>query len=199
MTVYFVRHANEEVGDFFNPGLGHQDQPISRSGRRQARRLRNYLQTRRIERIYVSEYVRTRQTIAAFARRAGIAPTTDARLNEIDLGRIEGMSDDEIESDYPDVWNAYHQRTADFRFPGGETGTEATTRIAAFLTDQRGRSGDTVAVAHDGIVRVLLCHLLNIPVYRRFAFRFGTTNLLEVALDQQRDEWTVVRFNQHLP
>ena len=198
MTVYFVRHADKRSGGFPNPRLAHQDQPISGRGRRQSRRLRSYLQTKQISRVYVSEYVRTLQTVAGFARRSRIAPVVDPRLNEIDVGLIEGMSEESIQSEYPDMWKAYSQRTSDFRFPGGETGLEAGHRVSSFLEDQRGQSGNAVAVAHDGIIRVLLCYLLRIPVYRRFEFRCGTTSVLEVALDEQIDAWTVIRFNQEL-
>jgi probable phosphoglycerate mutase len=198
MTVYFVRHADKQHGSFFNPRLAHEDQPISRYGRRQSRRLRDYLQTKQISRIYVSEYIRTHQTIASFSRKSRIAPVVDARLNEIDLGLIEGMSEETIQSEYPDMWKIYTERASDFRFPGGETGTEASRRISSFLEDQRHQSGNVVAVAHDGIIRVLLCRLLRVPVYRRFEFRCGTTNVLEVGRDEERDVWTVVRFNQEL-
>jgi len=198
MTLYFVRHADKQSGDFFNPHLAHQDQPISRNGSRQAHRLRIYLQTRHILRIYVSEYVRTHQTIADFARRSRIAPMVDARLNEIDLGLIEGMSEETMQSEYPETWTAYTQRTSDFRFPGGETGLEASERASSFLEDQRSQTGNAVAVAHDGIIRALLCYLLRIPVYRRFEFRCGTTSVLEAAFDEQGDAWRVIRFNQEL-
>ena len=29
MTVYIIRHAHKEKGDFYNPRLRHQDEPIS--------------------------------------------------------------------------------------------------------------------------------------------------------------------------
>jgi len=198
MTVYFVRHAAKATGDFFNPGLRHQDQPISRYGRRQARRLRTYLLRKKISRIYVSEYIRTHQTIHAFARKAHLAPVPDPRLNEIDIGLIEGMPDEEVRARYPEAWGAYVRRSADFRFPGGETGAEAEERIASFLEDMRRETGNIVAVAHDGIIRVLMCHVLGIPVYRRFEFRCGTTHVCELELDEASGGWTVVRFNQRL-
>ena len=75
MTIYFIRHADKASGDFPNPELRHQDQPISGFGRHQARRVAAYLHRKEIERIFVSRYIRTAQTIAPFARRTGIAST----------------------------------------------------------------------------------------------------------------------------
>ena len=39
MTVFLVRHGHKAAGDFPNPSLRLNDQPLSGLGRRQARRL----------------------------------------------------------------------------------------------------------------------------------------------------------------
>jgi broad specificity phosphatase PhoE len=39
---YIIRHAEKEPGDFYNPVLGHQDQPISAIGHAQAENLSAY-------------------------------------------------------------------------------------------------------------------------------------------------------------
>ncbi len=33
MTFYIIRHAHKEQGNFYNPRLRHQDEPISQAGR----------------------------------------------------------------------------------------------------------------------------------------------------------------------
>jgi broad specificity phosphatase PhoE len=45
------------------------------------------------------------------------------------------MSDEAIQQQYPDIWKAFLERSADFRFPEGETGEEARQRIADFLEE----------------------------------------------------------------
>ena len=69
MRFYFVRHADKEDGNFLNPRLSQQDQPISKHGRTQAERLCQYFERKAITASYVSEYVRTQQTIRPLARR----------------------------------------------------------------------------------------------------------------------------------
>ena len=39
MTWYIIRHGDKERGDFFNPRLRHQDQPISELGHQEAQAL----------------------------------------------------------------------------------------------------------------------------------------------------------------
>jgi len=87
-----IRHADKEQGDFYNPLLRHQDQPISAKGRSEARNLCTYFTEKSIATIHVSEYVRTRQTIDYVAQNLKLLPTIDHRLNEIDNGVIEGLA-----------------------------------------------------------------------------------------------------------
>jgi broad specificity phosphatase PhoE len=137
MRCYIVRHAEKEKGDYFNPRLRHQDEPISHKGRQDAQKLVSYFAQRPVSAIYISGYLRTLQTAEYVAKRLQLTPIFDERLNEIDNGLIEGLSDEYIQANYPDVWQAFTARSADFRFPGGETGAEAQARIEGFLQEKR--------------------------------------------------------------
>ena len=63
MNWYIIRHGDKEKGDFHNPVLKHQDQPISARGREQAEHLVPYFTDKLISNIFVSEYIRTKETI----------------------------------------------------------------------------------------------------------------------------------------
>jgi probable phosphoglycerate mutase len=89
---YIIRHADKEPGDFYNPVLRHQDQPISAKGRAQAEKLSAYFTDKPVAKIYVSEYQRTAQTIAYVAQNMKLSPILDSRLNEIDNGRYSCLS-----------------------------------------------------------------------------------------------------------
>ena len=198
MTLYFLRHADKEKGDFGRSRLPHLDQPISKYGRRQAKALLDYFKNKHLDEIYVSEYIRTVQTVRSVIRKRKIQPITDSRLNEIDLGELVGLTDEQFQNEFPDIWKAYQERKIDFRWPGGETGAEAQARIVEFLTEQTKNPGDKLIVAHDGIIRLLLCHLLNIPVQRRFEFQIATAGIMEIEWEKARQAWRIIRFNQEL-
>jgi len=127
MICYIVRHAEKEQGDFYNPSLRHQDEPISSNGRLNAQKLSIYFANKLISAIYVSCYQRTRQTIEHVAQQLQLAPILDERLNEIDNGLFDGLTEQEIQQKYLELWDIYQKRTADFRFPEGETGEEGKT------------------------------------------------------------------------
>ena len=84
MTWYIVRHAHKEKGDFYNPQLRHQDEPISRVGQEQSQKLVKYFSDKGISRIYVSAYLRTMQTIAALAGYLNLTPMMDV-LTVLDM------------------------------------------------------------------------------------------------------------------
>jgi probable phosphoglycerate mutase len=198
IKVYFVRHADKAVGNSYNARLRHQDQAISSRGRKQSKDIRKYFGNKGITSIFVSEYLRTTQTIAPLAKRLKIVPTVDPRLNEIDLGNIDGMTDEDFKAKYPHIWKAYQDRNADFRWPGGETGSEAQARIVNFLEELKEKSGNCIAVAHDGVIRLLFCHLMQIPVYRRFDLQIGTACAMEIEWNQDSLQWNLLRYNQEL-
>jgi broad specificity phosphatase PhoE len=202
VTVYLVRHGHKAVGDFPNPRLRLRDQPLSSLGRRQAVRLARWLRGRGITGIWVSEYQRTAQTARPLARRLGIEPVADVRLNEIDIGLLDGLSDDEIRTQFPEAWRASEDRSSDYRWPGGENGAEALERIAGFMREREAGNGcppgggNVLVVAHDGIIRLFVCRVLGIPVWRRFGMKIDPAGITELEWDAARRSWDLIRYNQ---
>ena len=197
-TFYIVRHAAKERGDFFNPRLHHQDEPISAQGQADAQRLGAYFDGKAIAAIYISEYQRTRQTAAPVARQLNLTPVIDERLNEIDNGRFDGMTDEQIQQTYPDAWQAFLSRSVDFRFPEGETGAEAQRRIVDFLEEKRLQhdSANVLLVCHEGLSRLLMCTILDLPVYKRWNFHYDFCGITEISYQPAYSTWELIRFNQ---
>jgi broad specificity phosphatase PhoE len=197
-TCYIIRHAAKEWGNFFNPRLRHQDEPISLKGQAGAQKLRAFFERKTIAAIYISEYQRSWQTIEPLARQLSLTPAIDARLNEIDNGRLDGLTDEQIRQTYPDVWQAFLSRTADFRFPEGETGAEAQQRIVAFLEEKRQQHPDQqiILVSHEGLIRLLMCTILDLPVYKRWNFHYDFCGIMEITYQPAYGIWKLIRFNQ---
>jgi len=192
---YIIRHADKEQGDFYNPILRHQDQPISAKGRAEAQKLYSYFTNKPIAKIYVSEYVRTEQTIKYVAQKMKLSPIVDSRLNEIDNGVIEGMSEQEILKKFPDVWNAFRERDRDFLFPEGESGYDAQRRVKSFMEEKQEYKENIILVSHDGLIRLLMCYILGIGVYRRWDFRVDTCGIMEIEYQPDYERWKLLRFN----
>lgn len=196
MKWYIVRHAEKEKGDYFNPLLRHQDEPISSRGLVESKRLWEYFSGISTDRIFISQYKRTGQTIDFAAKKMGIAPIIDPRLNEIDNGLIDGMTDEQIGRTFPDVWKGFLDRNHDFQFPSGENGEAARRRIESFVMEKQQDNENIIVVCHEGLIRLWLCHILDLPVYRRWDFRVDFCGIMELEFEPDFGKWKLVRFNQ---
>jgi broad specificity phosphatase PhoE len=196
MKWYILRHAEKERGNFFNPSLRHQDEPISSRGLVESQRLWEYFSDKKINHIYISQYKRTGQTAEYVAKKLGIIPIVDDRLNEIDNGLIDGMPDEQIEQKFPDVWQGFLARDHDFYFPGGECGEDAHRRIESFMVEKKPHNEDLLIVCHEGLIRLWMCHILKLPVYQRWDLKVDFCGITEIEYNPEFDSWTVLRFNQ---
>jgi broad specificity phosphatase PhoE len=198
MTWFILRHGEKEEGEFRNSQVPLNDQPISQVGLEQARNLQAFFANKEIAHIYVSAYQRTGQTIAYVAEHFGLTPVVDERLNEINIGAFENATQEEVEEKFPAEWQAYLARSADFCFPGGESGGEALKRIVEFIDEKQELHGDenVIAVCHDGLIRALMCYVMGIPVYKRWNFRVDTCGITELNYQPDYGTWKLIRFNQ---
>lgn len=198
MRCYIIRHAEKEKGVFYNSYLRHQDEPLSVKGRLTAQRLPSFFMHKPITAIYVSGYQRTQQTIEHVAQTLILKPILDERLNEIDNGRFEGLTEQEIQQKFPDIWKVYQERNSDFRFPEGETGEEVKCRIMDFLEQKRTEHANEsiILVSHDGLIRSLMCGILNMPVYQRWNLQTEFGGITEIVYQPEFETWKLIRFNQ---
>jgi len=197
MRCYIIRHADKEQGEFYNPRLRHQDEPISQKGRQVAQKLVAFFAQHSVSAIYISAYLRTLQTAEYVAQQHRLIPIIDERLNEIDNGIIEGLTDDQIQREYPEVWHGFQARSADFRFPSGETGAEAQARIIRFLQEKRLQhtNDDILLFSHDGLIRTLMCTIFQLPVYARWNFHIDFCGITEIVAQPGPFAWKLIKYN----
>jgi len=196
VKVYVVRHGDREKGNYFNKYLKHQDEPLSESGETKAKMLCSYFKNINVSGIYTSEYLRTEQTAKYVAELKNITPKKDRRLNEIDTGVIESLSDDEIKKQYPKFWTDFSSYTQDVRFPDGETGEEVKLRQKELLDDILKYGQDVLLLSHSGYIRLLACHILGIPVYKRHQFKVDFCGIMELYYDDENKFWRIIKWNQ---
>ena len=196
MKLYFIRHADKETGSCYNDYLRHQDYPITDGGRMRAANLSNYFEPKEFSIVYASEYLRTQQTAEALTARKGMRIVIDKRLNEIDNGIIEKLSDEEIKEKRPSFWNDFFSYSKDVRFPEGETGEEVKARQQSLLNDLILRDENAILISHEGYIRLLICHLLNLPVCERYKFKIDYCGITEVEFCKDLGQWKIDRVNQ---
>lgn len=180
--ILLLRHGAIETGSDEKRFIGQTDLPLSDVGRQQARYWKACLAGVALAPILTSDLSRCQETARILA--AGdrdIIPV--AGLREIDLGRWDGALVGEVERRWPD---AYRQRGLDmagFRPPDGESFLDLRQRVVPAFEAAIDRPGkNMLIVTHAGVIRMLLCHILGIPVENLFRIALGhaALNLIDL-------------------
>jgi len=134
VTAWYIRHGHNPANQARQ--LSHKviDYPLTDLGVSQATALAGQLVRQPAPAaIYASPLRRAAQTAEIIAARTGCRVVIIEGLRELDVGELDGRSDEE-------AWTVYHQVLADWRagrhgtsFPGGEDYFQVTARLAAAM------------------------------------------------------------------
>lgn len=188
--VYLARHGDIGLGGN-KRYIGIQDLPLSAEGREQALALSECLRGTPLDRIYCSALCRSRETAALIAEAHSLSLTVLPELHEIGMGEWEGRLFSEIQERFP---AEYRQRGEDIVChcpPGGESFHQCSRRIIPlFESIVRSDVENSLIVGHAGVNRVILCHVLGLPLQELFSFKqsYGCLTLLN---KDYRGQWEV--------
>ncbi|MFI9045386.1 histidine phosphatase family protein [Streptomyces sp. NPDC053427] len=197
MTDFILVRHGETVWHAENRYAGRTDVPLTDHGRDQAAALAVWAATASLTAVWSSPLARARLTAAPAADACGLTPRIDERLYELDFGRGEGLTRDEMRRAFPDRLAAFLADPVDRHLPDGEHPRRAAERAAACLADlgREQPDGRILVVAHSTLLRLLLCHLLGIPLadYRRVFPRLDNGALTEIR--SEHGHTALLRFN----
>lgn len=181
-TVYLVRHGMIRTEDDQRRYIGQLDLPLSDEGLRQARVLQKRLDRVDFGAVYCSDLARSRRTAEIIVGEKGAAITARRDLREISLGEWEGRTFADIARRFPDEFRARGADIGYYRVPGGESFADCSRRVVAAWHEIMGRAGgDILIVGHAGINRLLLCHILGLPIANLFRLvqDYGCLNIIQ--------------------
>jgi probable phosphoglycerate mutase len=156
VTAWYVRHGENPANLTGELSCRKVDYPLTQRGVAQATALARSLASQpRLTAIYASPLRRATQTAAIIAASAGVPVVAVEELRELDVGELEGRSDEQAWSTYVEVCYAWLAGDHDRAYPGGENYHQLTARLAtAFRRALDHPPGSRVLmVAHDGIIR----------------------------------------------
>jgi broad specificity phosphatase PhoE len=182
--VLLLRHG--EVEDFGKRMVrGQFDAPLSSVGVEQHERLVAWLKKYEPQPdfLYTSDLIRCTELNARLETAWPLNATVTKLLREQNLGRWQGHTWDEISLEDKALVTAYWDDYAGTVPPGGESLIQMGSRAVKWFdsTIQKHPGSAIVVSTHIGVIRTLLCHLLNVDM--RNALRFApsvasTTELL---------------------
>jgi broad specificity phosphatase PhoE len=192
MKIFLLRHA-QTAWSLSGQHTGKTDIELTDAGRGEAAAIapliRGLLDGAEFDAIYTSPRSRALQTLElALGTRPAPIIVTDL-LAEVDYGRYEGLTADQIRKLVPD-WTFW---THDC--PGGETVAEVGARADQFIASLRERhAGHTVcAVSHGHMIRILAARLLGLEARQGRIFDIKTASIAELV--EKSGALAVARWN----
>jgi broad specificity phosphatase PhoE len=164
-TVLLIRHP-ESAWNRKGIYQGQMDIPLSPLGRVQAELVAARLMRDHVAGVVCSPLRRARALAQAIARYHHLAAEPDERLTEISHGSWEGLSRDEVQRRFPEMYDTWIERPHDVTFPGGESLGDVHERSVGPIADILARpGGDTwVVVTHDTVARLVIAAAQEEPV-----------------------------------
>lgn len=162
-----VRHGQTEW-HADNRYAGRSDVALTIRGHEQAEELARWASGAGLDAVLTSPLSRAWHTATPAAAAAGVEPVVDERLAEVDFGKGDGLTREEMAAEFPEALAAFLVAPASCPLPGGECGAAAVTRARPVL-DEVCRAlpdGRVLVVAHQTLLRLLLCDLLDVALDR---------------------------------
>jgi alpha-ribazole phosphatase len=164
LKIYLVRHGITKTNKE-KRYVGWGDVDLSSQGLRQAERAAEWFSTHRIAGLYSSDLRRAIKTAEAIGKCHGLVPSESSLLREMNFGKWEGLTHNEISASYDqdvNTWinNPFHNAPTD-----GETLLDVCKRMQRFLEDisSRYKEGDkVVVVSHGGPIRSILHYYMGL-------------------------------------
>jgi alpha-ribazole phosphatase len=173
-----VRHGETEANSS-ERFWGKTDVRLGPVGLRQAEKLRDRLASEKIDFVYSSQMKRALVTAQTIADLHHVEVISCQELREIDFGKIEGLKFNEVDTQFPEVTRLWLQRSPHLAYPGGESLVDLDARIAGFRTRLVKHTEKEVVliVAHSGVLRTLICQVLDLEMRNRWNIRLDLASL----------------------
>jgi broad specificity phosphatase PhoE len=178
-----VRHGETE-GNSTVHYLGSTDVALSDLGRCQIRRLVPMVRAFAPAAVVHSPLRRAAESAAILGQGcawpAGLLQA-EPGLREICFGECEGLTGEQIAASFPEFWRE-HGSGRSQGFPGGETfgGFAARVRAALDRLLRAVTAGDLMVVAHRGVVRQALHHLLGDGAGAQYGVDLGSLTVVRL-------------------
>lgn len=187
-TVDLIRHGEPVGGVRYR---GHKDDPLSETGWTQMRaavRGETPWQT-----VVSSPLLRCREFAEDLARRLGVPLIVDDQFREMSFGDWEGLLPEVVQERYPQQLSAYWRDPLGQTPPNAEPLIDFHARVRAAwekLLD-RHASEHLLLVAHGGVIRMILCEVLGIPIERLMSIEtpFANRSRVRVLANGKGERW----------
>ncbi len=180
--IHLLRHG--QVEGFENKRYnGQGDVRLTDLGRQQSAAFSGRLQHLQLSGIYSSDLYRCRVAADQIALLQEVQPKYLQELRELHIGTWEGQAWQQLQRDYPELWQARLDDIVNVAPPAGESVLQMAQRVrpavAQIIAAHSGQ--EVVIVAHGGVNRVILLDAIGAPLDRLFHIEqdYGCHNIID--------------------
>jgi alpha-ribazole phosphatase/probable phosphoglycerate mutase len=157
MDLFLVRHG-ETLSNIKKIYAGKGSESLTIRGTFQAKYVAERLKKHKIEALYSSPVKRAVQTSEIIGHEVSLDVIIEDSFREMELGPWEGLSEDDINLNYPVEWQIWQTKPAELKLPGRETLDELLKRVVScvYKITQGGNYQKIVVLTHVAIIRVLV-------------------------------------------
>ena len=195
-TLYLVRHGETEEKDR-QCYHGSTDVGLSATGITQIKCASSFIARRlmasslhrqdnhdhTLAAVYCSSLERAITSAEIIAGPYGLKPIELPDLGERSFGIWEGMTFSEIGEKHPEAFAAWFANPVTYNPGGGENVMQVRERVtrAMELMCTHHKGSNVSVVAHGGVNRIILCHILGMPLENVFRIEqdYGAVNIIE--------------------
>ncbi len=163
--LYLVRHGELTTSREWRY-VGHMDVELNDNGVNQIKKLGIRLLQENIHHVLASDLQRCVKSAEIIGAMIGLTPVSYKEFREINIGHWEGMTLEEIVTEYKEEFDERSSNLATFRVSGGESFKDVYERVIPQLEAciKKHRGENILLVAHGGVNRVILCHVLGLDL-----------------------------------
>lgn len=194
MLIYLIRHGESEWN---REGLfqGSSDPPLSQKGLLEARALAARFKEHSLKAIYSSQLTRAYETARAIAYYHPLTAQKEKGLNERMMGEWEGLKRETIIERYEKTYRLWQRKREEALIPKGESYQNFSERVhrAYLAIVKRESSGPILIIAHEGVIKAILCKIFLLPIQGVKFFR--QDNAAVNIIEKKEDHCSLICLN----
>ena len=161
---------------------------MSAKGKAQVNKLGKAFQSKEISAIYSSPLKRALDTANAIAKYHKLTVQIVPELRELEVGDLEGLSVENLTSDFSHFLVHWNKGEGSEKLPGGESLADLQKRSWAIVQQIASKhKGTVIVVCHYFVIITIICSVLGLPPSGIKRFRVGVGSM------------TVLDFTDNLP
>lgn len=166
---------------------GHIDSVLSEEGKKQVRKLTDYLEKQKIDKIFTTTSKRTKDTVEPLANIKNIGIIERETLKEISFGDFEGITFEEIQNNHSEEFDKMINQGYEYKYPNGESLIESYYRVSKEIENIISENdNETILIcSHGGTIRNIISYLISNSYEYHWNFKIDNASVTIIEVENR--------------